>query len=127
MDADGILLGRVSRSDALPWRVSRTPDQATLAKVLSDASQPHGTPQEPISRIADVMVDTGLGRIPIVEPSSGRVIGILTRHDLLKFAICIAPLKWCAAAEFKPRSNPVAAIPKEMRRRTGEGRTLPVN
>ena len=30
------------------------------------------------------MVETGIGRIPIVEDKSNRVIGILSRHDLLK-------------------------------------------
>ena len=84
VDADGTLLGLVSRSDALRWQVNRTPDQATLAEALSDASLPHGMPQDLISRIADMMVDTGVGRIPIVEPSTGRVAGMLTRHDLLK-------------------------------------------
>ena len=30
------------------------------------------------------MVETGIGRIPIVAPEDGRVVGILSRHDLLK-------------------------------------------
>lgn len=30
------------------------------------------------------MIETGIGRIPIVESSGGRVVGILSRHDLLK-------------------------------------------
>ena len=31
-----------------------------------------------------MMVETGIGRIPIVEEQGNRVIGILSRHDLLK-------------------------------------------
>jgi chloride channel protein, CIC family len=34
--------------------------------------------------VADLMVDSGVGRIPIVEPGSRRVVGILSRQDLLK-------------------------------------------
>lgn len=84
VDKEGRLIGLVSRSDALRWQVDGAPVQATLAEVLSDASQPYGKPSDPISRIADMMVDAGIGRIPIVEPASSRVIGIVARQDLLK-------------------------------------------
>jgi CBS domain-containing protein len=30
------------------------------------------------------MVESGVGRIPIVEVGTNRVVGILSRHDLLK-------------------------------------------
>ena len=78
------LIGLVSRSDALRWQVEGTAPDGTLAELLSDASQPSGMPQDPISRIADLMVDTGVGRIPIVDPVTQTVIGIVARQDLLK-------------------------------------------
>ena len=84
VDGEGRLLGLASRSDALQWQVSGGPDGASLADVLSDASQPYGLANSPIGEIADVMIKTGIGRIPIVNPSNMRVVGILTRHDLLK-------------------------------------------
>lgn len=86
VDAQGRLQGMVSRSDALRWRVGGGPADlsATLGDVLSDRSLPFGTPKDPISRIADMMVDTGFGRVAIVDPETHRVIGMLTRHDLLK-------------------------------------------
>jgi CBS domain-containing protein len=31
-----------------------------------------------------MMVDSGTGRVPIVDPKSRRVIGIISRQDLLK-------------------------------------------
>jgi CBS domain-containing protein len=31
-----------------------------------------------------MMVDSGSGRVPIVDPQSRRVVGILSRQDLLK-------------------------------------------
>lgn len=71
IDEDDKLIGLVSRSDALRWQVEGAPVHATLAEVLSDASQPFGTPQDTISRIADMMVETGVGRIPIVDPETG--------------------------------------------------------
>lgn len=84
VDEEKKLIGLISRADALRWQVEGAPDGATLADVLSDASQPFGSPHDPISRIADLMVDTGVGRIPIVDPATGRVTGILARQDLLK-------------------------------------------
>jgi CBS domain-containing protein len=74
----------VSRSDALQWQVAGSPAGATLAEVLSDASQPMGFIGSPIGEIADLMIESGIGRIPIADPDSMRVVGILTRHDLLR-------------------------------------------
>lgn len=84
VDGDGRLLGLVSRSDALNWRVAGAPRGASLADVLSDASQPFGMITTPIGEVADLMIESGVGRIPIVDPASRRVVGILTRQDLLK-------------------------------------------
>ncbi|MEO8723465.1 MAG: chloride channel protein [Sphingobium sp.] len=84
VDEQGRLLGLVSRSDALRWRVDGAPMGASLADVLSDASQPSAPPHAPIGEVADLMVLTGTGRIPIVDPVTARVVGILSRHDLLK-------------------------------------------
>ncbi|WP_084455729.1 chloride channel protein [Novosphingobium rosa] len=84
VDEDQRLLGLVSRSDALRWRVEGASSVQTLAEVVSDASQPFARARSPIGEVADLMVETGIGRIPIVEDDSARVIGILSRHDLLK-------------------------------------------
>ena len=84
VDPAGHLLGLVSRSDALRWQVEVPADTTSLAEALSDASQPFARRRTPIGVVADMMVETGIGRIPIVEDKSNRVIGILSRHDLLK-------------------------------------------
>jgi H+/Cl- antiporter ClcA len=78
------LLGLVSRSDALRWQVERSQDDTPLADELSDASQPMAYRHSPIGEVADLMVETGIGRVPIVDPANGKVVGILSRHDLLK-------------------------------------------
>jgi CBS domain-containing protein len=84
VDDGSRLLGMVSRSDALQWQVAGVPASASLADLLSDASQPFGFVGSPIGEIADLMIESGIGRIPIVDPDSMRVVGILTRHDLLR-------------------------------------------
>lgn len=82
--ANGTLQGLVSRTDALRWQVTGAALDTTLADVLSDASQPSGMTHDPISRVADLMVESGVGRIPITDGLGGRVVGLVTRHDLLK-------------------------------------------
>lgn len=84
VDGEGRLLGMMSRSDALRWQTKPGDDTATLSEFLSDASQPAAHPETPIGAVADLMVETGIGRIPIVARASGQVVGVLSRHDLLK-------------------------------------------
>ena len=84
IDKSGRLVGLVSRSDVLRWEVEGC-DQATLlAESLSDASQPTAFPDSPSGVVADLIVQSGIGRIPIVDPDSRKVVGILSRQDLLK-------------------------------------------
>jgi len=84
VDDDNALLGLVSRTDALRWQVGEHAADTSLAETLSDASLLVAYPATPIGVVADLMVDSGVGRIPIVEPGSRRVVGILSRQDLLK-------------------------------------------
>jgi len=84
IDRAGRLLGLASRSDALRWQVEGDLFETSLADALSDASQPFAYPHSTIGEVADLMVETGIGRIPIVDGGTGQVVGILSRHDLLK-------------------------------------------
>ncbi len=84
VDGDGRLLGLVSRTDALRWQGGDDLGDATLAETLSDVSQPIAYPDSPSGFVADLIVETGVGRIPIVDPATRRVVGILSRQDLLK-------------------------------------------
>ena len=84
IDHEGRLLGLVSRSDALRWQGMQIADNATLAESLSDSSQPFAYPQTLIGEVADLIVETGVGRVPIIDPVTRQVIGIVSRQDLLK-------------------------------------------
>ena len=83
VDERGRLLGLVSRTDALEWTVGRKAE-GRLADALSDASTRFAYPDTPCGEVADMMVETGVGRVPIVDPNDRRVVGILSRQDLLK-------------------------------------------
>ncbi len=84
VDDSGRLIAMVSRSDALRWQVAGELPESSLAETLSDASQPVAYLHSPIGEVADLMVESGIGRIAIVEAGTHRVLGILSRHDLLK-------------------------------------------
>jgi CBS domain-containing protein len=85
VDEQGRLLGLVSRTDALRWKQEGARRQAGhLADVLSDASTLVAYPETPCGAVADMMVESGTGRVPIVDPDSRRVVGVLSRQDLLK-------------------------------------------
>jgi CBS-domain-containing membrane protein len=58
--------------------------QGHLADVLSDASTLTAYPETPSGEVADMMVESGTGRVPIIDPQTRRVVGILSRQDLLK-------------------------------------------
>jgi len=84
VDADGRLIGLVSRTDALRWQVGEADRAITLAEALSDVSQPSAFPETPCGQVADMIIETGIGRVPIVDAATRRVVGILSRQDLLK-------------------------------------------
>ena len=85
VDEGGRVLGLVSRTDALRWQQEGGGRlEAQLADVLSDASTLVAYPETPCGEVADMMVDSGTGRVPIVDPQSRQVVGILSRQDLLK-------------------------------------------
>lgn len=84
IDAKNRLVGLVSRSDVLNWRQGAGNPDATLAETLSDRAQPKAHPDMPCTMVADLIVQSGVGRIPVVSREDDKVIGIITRHDLLR-------------------------------------------
>jgi H+/Cl- antiporter ClcA len=83
VDAEGRLVGLVSRTDALRWQVEKK-KEGQLGDLLSDASTLVAHPDTPCGAVADMMVDSGTGRVPIVDPQTRRVVGLISRQDLLK-------------------------------------------
>src|SRR3546814_16809666 len=70
IDEQGRLIGLVSRTDALRWRIEGALPDASLAEHISDASLPTAYPETPCALIAAMMVESGIGRVPIVEPQT---------------------------------------------------------
>ena len=84
VDELGILKGLVSRGDVLRWQQERAELDQPLADVVSDASLPLAHPDDTVGYVADLMLATDAGRIPIVDPESGQLAGLVARKDLLR-------------------------------------------
>jgi CBS domain-containing protein len=83
VDAGGRLMGLASRADALRWRTEGGHGASTLYDVASDEDAAFAHPEDVIGRVADVMVTREVGRVPIVEAGSHKLVGLVARKDLL--------------------------------------------
>lgn len=78
---DGRVVGLLTR---------RAVDRALAHKLnlpaisLMDAGEFFVTPDTPLPHLQQLMADTGWGQIPVVDPETRQIIGIVTRTDLLK-------------------------------------------
>jgi len=78
---DGQVIGLLTR---------RAVDRALAHKLnlsaarLMEAGQVTIHPEDSIEKLQRLMTDTGWGQVPVVSPQDGRIIGIVTRTDLLK-------------------------------------------
>lgn len=83
IEPDGRLVGVVSRADALAWQTVAELEGETLYDKVSDASIPVGHPDDTVGFIADLMIKGDTGRIPITDPATGVLVGLIARKDLL--------------------------------------------
>lgn len=119
VDADGRLLGAATRADALRWRMEHEQESRTLFDVVSDASTPVAYPDEVVARVADRMVAHDLGRVPVVEQATGRLIGLIARKDVVQMRLTTGSLERERQAFFlrtrgggRPPTIPAASPPE---------------
>ena len=84
IDAAGQVAGMVARADVLRWRAESPHGEEILFDRISDRSLDVGHPDEPVSHLADRMVLADVGRVPIVERDTQRLVGLVSRKDLLR-------------------------------------------
>jgi H+/Cl- antiporter ClcA/CBS domain-containing protein len=84
VDQAGRPVGMVSRSDALRWRIEGGPQLSSLQDAVSDPSVAVAHPDWPVARVADLMIEADVGRVPIVDPATGKLVGLVARKDLLR-------------------------------------------
>ncbi len=83
VDEEGRVVGMVGRADVMRWRTSDN-RSATLYESISDRPLLVGHPDEVLARVADRMVEADVGRIPIVERATHRLVGLIARKDLMR-------------------------------------------
>lgn len=97
---DGVLVGLLSRGDLMRADRLPAPDshplvwRALLARSVVDVMWtpvPSVSEDADIRRLARVLLDTGLPGLPVVE-DKGRVIGFVSRSDVLRAVVADPPL-----------------------------------
>ncbi|MET7246860.1 chloride channel protein [Methylobacterium sp. EM32] len=84
LDEAGRPVGLVSRADALLWTTEGGHEGERLDERVSDASLCVVHPDDVTAHAIDLMLATGQGRLPVTDPASGQLVGLLTRKDLLQ-------------------------------------------
>jgi len=81
---NGRLVGMVQRADALKWGNDENYLDQSLFDLVSDADVPSVTGDYTAGQVADLMLSRDSGRIPVVEPGTGKLVGLIARKDLLR-------------------------------------------
>jgi chloride channel protein, CIC family len=85
VSAEGKFVGVLTRSDILK-RIEHE-GEAALQRTLGELVR-HETveasPDEPLRVVVYRMAEKGITRMPVVEPSSGKLLGLISLNDLLK-------------------------------------------
>jgi CIC family chloride channel protein len=84
VDALNRPIGLVTRADALHWGVESAGGGETLQDLALDAELPTVRPDDLALQAIEVMLATDQGRLPVVDPNSGVLVGLLARKDLLQ-------------------------------------------
>jgi len=84
VDARNLVVGMVSRADALLWEMEGGHGQERLEDRVSDASLPLLHPDDVASHAVDLMLATDRGRLAVTDPTTTKLVGIVSRKDLLR-------------------------------------------
>jgi CBS domain-containing protein len=79
---DGGLAGLVSRGDVLRWTRTGWNGEDTLGDLCTVVATAY--PDETAGALADRMSAGRFSRVPVIERDSGKLIGIVTRRELLR-------------------------------------------
>ena len=83
-DNEGKFLGIISRIDILQWFNEKKHGDETIAGKISETPPYSAAPNTKIGDIADYFFNTQSELIAVVDPATHLIVGVVTRHDLLK-------------------------------------------
>ncbi|HEX9449481.1 MAG TPA: chloride channel protein, partial [Dongiaceae bacterium] len=78
------LRGMVTRADILGWTRTAELPEANLADLISDAGLTVAHPEDLVGTVANLMAESDTGRLPVTDRVSGRLVGLVSRKDLLQ-------------------------------------------
>jgi len=84
VDEQNVVVGKVTRADSLAWTLEEEDGSRTLGDMLAGRQLLVGYPDDLASKLADQMAVAGVGRVPIVERDTGRLLGLIGRKDLMR-------------------------------------------
>ncbi len=87
VDEAGRVRSMVSRSDVLRWMREGWPAGATLGEGTGRRELFVAYADELAGHLADRMAAADIGRAPVVERDSGRLVGLVARRDLLQVRV----------------------------------------
>jgi H+/Cl- antiporter ClcA/predicted transcriptional regulator len=106
VDLRGRPVGMVTRAKAMAWAMEGGHRGENLGERISDADIPTVHGDDVALRAIEVMLSSGHGRLPVVDPSTGVLEGLVTRKDLLKVRARAARLEGEREAYFRPSPRP---------------------
>jgi CIC family chloride channel protein len=81
---EGAVIAMISRADALRWSREGWADAAVLRDATTGKPLLVGYGDELVGHLADRMTAADVGRVPILERGSEKLIGLVARRDLLR-------------------------------------------
>jgi len=84
VDRDRQVVGMASRADVLRWQTEAAHGEATLFDLSSDNAVTVAHADDLLGYVADLMVERDLGRVPIVGGERRRLVGLVSRKDMLR-------------------------------------------
>jgi H+/Cl- antiporter ClcA len=78
------VVGMVSRADVLRWSREGWPEGQTLEERPDVGEVFVGYTDELVGHLADRMASADVGRVPVIDRSTGKLAGLIARRDLLR-------------------------------------------
>ncbi|MEB2837396.1 MAG: CBS domain-containing protein [Desulfurococcales archaeon] len=87
VDENGSLLGIVTERDIVRKVVARALDpREVLIEEIMTRNPYYVTTDDSIVRAAEVMGEHGIGHLPVLDPESLKVVGMISKRDIVRIA-----------------------------------------
>jgi H+/Cl- antiporter ClcA len=89
-DGKGRVFAMISRASALSWAGDPEVQDLTLAEAIDGSALLSGYDDETVGALADRMIARDVGRVPILSRATNKLVGLVSRRDLLKVRASLA-------------------------------------